>query len=127
MQALLSALMVLLTGLVHGGNVPSHVQATQKEQVEATVTATPTDSVTPSVTPTTTVTPSVAPTVTPSVSPMPKPSIDGAREETHENEQAKVHEHEGTDTSLNFGAEVSAFVHNLHIGGETNTDVETNN
>ena len=129
MHALLSALMVLLTGFIHGGNLPSQVSATQQEQVEATVSATPTVSVTPTVTPTTTVTPTVTPTVTvtvtPSVTVTPMPSVSPSQEEMHESEQAKVHEHE--DGSFNFGAQISAFVHSLHIGGQASTDVESHN
>lgn len=107
MHALLSALMVLLTGLIHGGNLPSHVSATQQEQVEATVSATP--------------------TVTPSVTVTPMPSVTQSQEEMHESEQAKVHEHEKEDGSFNFGQQISAFVHSLHLGGQASTDVESHN
>lgn len=119
MHALLSALMVLLTGLIHGGNLPSHVSATQQEQVEATVSATPTVSVTPTTT--------VTPTVTPSVTVIPMPSVTQSQEEMHESEQAKVHEHEKEDGSFNFGQQISAFVHSLHLGGQASTDVESHN
>lgn len=118
--------MVLLTGLLHGGNLPAHVQATQEDQVQATVSATPTVSVTPTVLPTVTVTPTGTVTVT------PNPTVTGSQEEMHESAEAKAHEHEHDDTdsentSWNFGSQISSFVHSLHFGGQEKTTVEAHN